>query len=831
MENWDDDLDFQGDMFANSSAHTNVSSRVSVRSESIAGEDDWQVNLATDDTTNNAISAANKVGFNIPQNVPSSALLGGTIKRLGKKKSRPNVADDWGDDFDIPMGGTEGLKLRPKMSTESALAPNTPATTEMEDFDSEWAEGSLGIRNAGSRRDNRGRSSSVSALSGSCITMESEEDDFGGLELPTEPIDFNSRLKKRQASEYDPPTSVPQHPGQPTASHVKRDSVNRLSHQNEEDDMMAGLDFGENELIDPKRRKINRNVKIAQTKPSSSPAIRSGTTLTFTDKPGSSKIPRPATLTKNHKLDPVPESSNSPAAPQRNVSRFNRLPPTTTSAQLLRSKRSAPVLGSRNTPTASRPPVPFLPAGTTASHSHHVSNKSANFHFRQPSDSHDRPHSPTTRPYSRISGAQNPADSTPSRTGFRKDATAASLLRQAANQRTLNVPKRRAFGDGSELDRFDDLPTSATKESKFVKEPSNNRVQPKTLRNTTSRRNLITHDNSSTPVPPSNSSATSTVPTTPLAPPTPRSYFPRDNTPRFARDTAASRNAREQRLGGPANRPRFGGPLETVTNVINWKAQVAARSPQTSPSTLRHRKKGEARQPVLIKNMGPASTKNEKGMVYNPDLQRWEGNEHALTTFENPSTSTLPLHPTHKDNHSRHHHTSSIPSMLPLAPRDQNIPRHGSPPRPALISQISQVRGVVVERGMVFDPQRMTWLKIDSRTLANDPLRINTGLGTPSISVEEEDDPFATIEDLVDEKTAKITPGAGGINSAASDKENVDWVVGEEFDLGPAFVRRQRAEEAEWRRRVERWSIPRDNLGDEWRWEIRRVAEQYEALR
>jgi hypothetical protein len=120
-------------------------------------------------------------------------------------------------------------------------------------------------------------------------------------------------------------------------------------------------------------------------------------------------------------------------------------------------------------------------------------------------------------------------------------------------------------------------------------------------------------------------------------------------------------------------------------------------------------------------------------MVYNPQLQRWEGNEHALTKFENPSTSTLPLHPTYKDNHSHHHHTNSIPSTIALAPRDHNAgPRHGSPPRPALISQISTTRGVVVERGMVFDPQRMTWLKIDSRTLANDPMLQMAGLGPRS---------------------------------------------------------------------------------------------------
>jgi hypothetical protein len=223
-------------------------------------------------------------------------------------------------------------------------------------------------------------------------------------------------------------------------------------------------------------------------------------------------------------------------------------------------------------------------------------------------------------------------------------------------------------------------------------------------------------------------------------------------------------------------------------------------------------------------------------MTYNPTLHRWEGNEHALTKFENPSTSTLPLHPTHKDNHSHHHHTNSIPSALALAPRDLNAapPRHGSPPRPALISNISATRGVVVERGMVFDPQQMKWLKIDARSLAAanvDPAVLAAGgaLGPGSISVEEEEDPFAAIEDLVDEKAAQVAPGAGGIKDTG--KVNEDWIVGEEFDLGPAFVRKQRAEEAEWRRRIGAWMVGREAMGEEWRWEIRRVAERYEALR
>jgi hypothetical protein len=130
---------------------------------------------------------------------------------------------------------------------------------------------------------------------------------------------------------------------------------------------------------------------------------------------------------------------------------------------------------------------------------------------------------------------------------------------------------------------------------------------------------------------------------------------------------------------------------------------------------------------------------------------------------------------------------------------------------------------------MVFDPQQMKWLKLDSRSMhlhALDPGLLTMASTAPgSISVEEEEDPFADIPDLKDEKAAIIAPGAGGILD--SGKENTDWVVGEEFDLGPSFIKRQRTEEAEWRKKVAAWMGGRDMLGEEWKWEIRRVADQY----
>ncbi|TID20255.1 hypothetical protein E6O75_ATG07715 [Venturia nashicola] len=845
VESWDDDQDFEQGALAFSQSlstqPTSLSSRQSVRSESNAADEDWQVLITPNDESSisKAISSAKQVGIPIPQNVPQSALLGGTIKRLGKSKSKAKVADDWGDDFDI--GGDDGgsklqLKVGPRI--EAPITPSNNSTPD-DDFDTEWAEGSLGIRFAGTRRDLRGRSSSVSAMSpslGSIMTVESEDDELGGLVLPTEPIDFAAKLRQRQEQEErkEIPTSAPV-----AAAWDEPRGLPGRTDAGEDDDMLAGLDFDDtcDFLENPKKRKINRNVKIESARVQA-PTPRSVTTsLTFTDKPSVSRIPRPSnSASKVKSLDPVYESgaTSQPPISQPQFTRFGRTPNTTSAnySQLLRSKRSAPVLGRPPTSLASRPSVPFLPAGVSTNQSQHVKTKSST-HFRQPSDHYSRPLSPPARSFSRMSITEQSRD-TPSRIGNRKSWIApAALARVAANQRTLHVQKKRVFGHGNELDSFDDLPTSATKEQKYMKTPVS-AGPPRTLRRKESRANLnlVLPERSQmvTPAP------TSAVPSTPQAQtPSSRGYFPHtktENLPRFARDTAASRIAREQRLnnGGSMPRPKSDGTMPPAMN-INWKAQVAARSPHHSPTALRSKKRSvDIKGPTLIKTMtSTTSLKNDKGMVYNAALQRWEGNESALTHFSNPSNTTLPLHPTHSANTSHHHHTQSFPSMLALGIRDQHaIPRHGSPPRPALISQVTQARGPRIERGMVFDPDRMKWLKVDPRTLADPDKPLSPG----SVSVEEDDDPFAGIEDLADENR-KITPGAGGANkenegSVTGASMSDEWALGEEFDLGPTFIKRQRTEEAEWRKWAGAW-FPNGEAwvdkrgGEEYKWSIWRV--------
>lgn len=593
VESWDDDADFQGDLFTNSvsTVQTSLSSRISINSESNVGDDDWQVQLTPNDdnSTSNAIQAAKQKGIPIPTDVPASALMGGTIKRLGKKTSRQKIKDDWGDDLELPG---EGLSLKKPQPQPSQLP--TPKD-EDDDFDfDDFTDGSLGIRFGGTRHETRNRSSSASAMSpsmGSATIEESEEDDMIGLELPTGPLNFKAILEKKATTEF-PVDLEPEKKDIPIEQPVAK-TTTKSALLNEEDDFFADLDIGGGNVFDPKKLTLHRNIKQKTAKPSPTPASRApATTLTFTDKPAATRIPQPVTRSKpTSRLEPVLESGT--AQPTR-----SRPQPTTTGAQLLRSKRSMPVLSRNRFDNPPKPPVPFLPAGASSGQSKHITSKPSAYHLRRESDP-NRAQSPPPRSYSRLSTAYVP--DTPSRTSRRSESTASALAREAAIKRAVTKPaRRRNFGDGTELEIFDDLRSDPKQEARFMKQPSA-RGPPRTLRPIPSRLDVRDSAGSKLPIP---DRMATPMPGGPMTPRSPMKVFQeQSNTPRYLRDTAASRIARESRLAnGPNPRPRSEGPLMPMTT--NWKAQIAARSPHTSPSA--QRTKGKRSAPQLIKALGGA---------------------------------------------------------------------------------------------------------------------------------------------------------------------------------------------------------------------------------
>ena len=211
-------------------------------------------------------------------------------------------------------------------------------------------------------------------------------------------------------------------------------------------------------------------------------------------------------------------------------------------------------------------------------------------------------------------------------------------------------------------------------------------------------------------------------------------------------------------------------------------------------------------------------------MIFNAATHRWEGNENTLGVFDFPPPLPTPTPLSHNPLNNQatsylsHHHNQAPPPP--------------SPPRPALLAPMSAggSQNIQVVGGMVFDPVRMCWLKFK----ANEHPSHAANPKSPSVTENDEDeDPFAGIEDLKegfagDKDGAKAGADAGagrGKGGVASD----EWLVGEEFDLGPEFIRRQKEEEISWRRKCEAWfhgpyeEGPRQE-GNDWRWRIREIA-------
>ncbi|KAH6847925.1 hypothetical protein B0I37DRAFT_154223 [Chaetomium sp. MPI-CAGE-AT-0009] len=976
IENWDDeDFIMDGDDigFPSISTTVNVSSNrrdsaSSFRSdfESIHGEEEKQVHLPDNDekSTLDAIAAAAKAGIPLPKNVPPSALMGGTIKRLGGRKIKKIIQEDWVDDLEFPDAGQvlqiksrdsahfpevlrqvsnsaqpspskpprefpmtmqeepkdtkstsssfidlekfrdadddddffgdggDTIKVSKRREAPKPLSLITPPTPQKpaggtlggdddfeDDFelpedgklklsskreipktptftnileDLDWAEGSLGTRFGGTRRDAQStRSSSVSAFSPSIASsiMESEDEAFDGLIIPNGPLDLGERLKRRRKSRS--PARIQEETIQEEPA--REEPTRRKSEKEEKEDFLTGLDIGDGEVFDSRKLTLNRNIQVKATRPASPSRPKASVALKFTNKPvTASRLPRPMGPMVNHErshtqssLEPVSESggpiqrahsrrslhsaqssvtsigsATAPTTPssgktvapttprrrelgQRTSQMSLRNEPTTTNSQLLRLKRSLPAM--RATQTTARPPptrgyerppsrteqttrgpptlrpktpvermrtsesaaalarkapVPFLPAGASATQSYNVNAKT------RTSRRHDSETSIDYRPNSRAVSRSTIRSPSP-----RLYRSAEKATTEGAWGR-LSMPKRvRNFGDGHELDAFDDLPTSTNAESKFLKQPLSAKSQMKSrvYQSILPDRNIT---------------------------PSPRNPYPSrvDNVPSFARDTAASRIARETSL---AQRNPVGAIAPLTTQRI---AQLSVKNnfnaqPQFTLPTAKGRKMRRSPQskPHLISNLNPPKDpKMVKGMWYNPETFQWEGNDNALSAFEMPNPSPS---------------ITSVPQQIVRE-------RETATPRPALITNIGATKGVQVVGGMVFDPQNMCWLKLapQSKSDKSDTL---DGFN----AFDDDEDVFRDIPDL-EERTMASSDGG---NPRVSDV-NHEWPVGEEFDVGPEFVRRQREEEDRWRKKCHLWINNQADRGDAWKWAIRDIV-------
>ncbi|KAK2605920.1 hypothetical protein QQS21_003646 [Conoideocrella luteorostrata] len=771
---------------------------------------------------------------------PVSFITPPTPQKSDKAKETPE--DDFEQDLELPSDG----KLR--LSTKKDI-PKTPSSN-IDDLD--WGEGSLGTRYGGTRRDGRSnRSSSASALSpsiSSSITAESEDETFDGLVLPSGPFNFKERLRQRKKSFS--PERIPEEPS-PTVPAKTPAEADR-------EDFFDDLDIGDDNVFGLGKLSLHRNIKVKENQPSSPARPKTAISLTFTNKPASSqtRIPRLShERAHSTSLEPVYESGGS-AAPWRNRRSQSRLghshqssvtslpTPTTTSpgrqfplstprgrevgsrssfsslkgdapttsSQLLKQKRSLPAvraLSTQSKPMSHRPPSrgetgrpqsglrpktpverhrtsltdspasltrkpqPFLPAGPPQGKSQHIASRTLR-QFRR----HDSDNAIDIRPISRSF----------SRSGVRSPSPHRYRVAADTWERLSKPKNKKHFGDGHELDGFDDLPTSRESETRYLKQPVGSGTKA-TIRNRLYQN--ILPDRTATP-----------------APSTPFSPAKTTHTPRFARDTAASRIARETSL---AHRAPSHGPLSTIAAQreapLGPKTNLNQQQPHLPQSTIRSKKKTKRPQqlkPHLISNLNAGrDSKVINGMYYNAETFRWEGNDNALNAFD--ATVATPTAT-----------TGSQPA------REKEV----ATPRPALITNISATKGVQVVSGMVFDPQNMCWLKLGQQGQAKSVATSDTMDGFDAFD-DDEEDVFRDIPDL-DDNAAKEEE-RGGVTGRVSDIKD-DWLVGEEFDVGPEFVRRQREEEDRWRKKCEKWvgRGPRDI--EMWRWTIRDLVSQFDEI-
>jgi len=505
-----------------------------------------QLELSTDDFEG-ARTLAIKAGIPIPRDTPSSALVGGTINRLGSslRKTRPVNMDDWSEDIDISDTTTLKLSVRPNIARSASplpleFAPRVSASlnpaqieTAKDDFEDDfeipanvgtfelksptmrkevttplpnddfedWAEGSLGTRYAGTRRV--GVLSDFSPSASSAITVESDGDDpMDGLEFGTVHVNLQEVLERRmkeRAQEMSP-------------------TKPRLQRQNlAEEDLLGGLELDDEENpFQSIKLKANRNIlhRLQAASPAS-PQRKVAISVTFAEKP--SKIPRPS-FTPLPSPSPVPQPPPSPTAARRSghrpasarlsdqinekslqkkpsVAAFSQFPSGQADSirnRALGAKTSMPALRATalQSPAKSRPPpVPPIPtiiqerAKSRAGRTSEASSRTESPRPRSPEATRNDLQS--NRP-AFIPGGASVASShhvaalkAPLRQGSISTIRSASgkrtpmyapenLRREAMRTKVLTTPRRiRDFGDGSELDAFDDLPVSHATEKKY----------------------------------------------------------------------------------------------------------------------------------------------------------------------------------------------------------------------------------------------------------------------------------------------------------------------------------------------------------------------------
>ncbi|KAJ3891859.1 hypothetical protein GG344DRAFT_46493 [Lentinula edodes] len=188
---------------------------------------------------------------------------------------------------------------------------------------------------------------------------------------------------------------------------------------------------------------------------------------------------------------------------------------------------------------------------------------------------------------------------------------ASRIVLQPSAPKVMKRPKRqRTFGDGTELDGFEDLPTDRDKESRFRVQPKGygNRIPGGTF---SSKPSGDKHSEKNT----------------------------EKNTIRRKRREVSGGSESNSASAPPVNSLRRSSRLDLPPSSKNQSPRKKTKL--ASPNVPR-------KKPTLIRNLGGAGAPKVVGdMHWNPQTLRWEGNEQVLRDFDSVVTSTRPALITH----------------------------------------------------------------------------------------------------------------------------------------------------------------------------------------
>ncbi|GAA5850526.1 hypothetical protein JCM9279_007529 [Rhodotorula babjevae] len=388
---------------------------------------------------------------------------------------------------------------------------------------------------------------------------------------------------------------------------------------------------------------------------------------------------------------------------------------------------------------------------------------------------------------------------------LRVPSAATTLSRPLSSLRTTT---KASYGDGTELDAFDDLPVSKERERERVVPPASSRK--------------------------SSGASTATVKSG-------AGSWGRKEGVRLAQRTSSL--AQEKRTAGAVQGRKEGAAMAAAKTV----GKAKEREKEKKAGELEKKKPKRRREPHLIRHLGPTSAIKVQGeMTYNPVLQRWEGNEAVLREFDKALT------------------TSTRPALISPFSSAIGSPHRGSfaPARPATATQVAADAPVAVKpvlphgatpsasRGtakvvgnMVFDPATCSWHAVDGPD-AEDELELDWGGGTSG--GEAADDECASASALgassdvdgweLGERERMLKNRASFVLEEGSDEdgsrvEAADAREGEGARRRAHTTRRQilrESEAAEARSRVELapWRTVEANEGSErrWLWELRALV-------